>query len=167
MISTDISLTTYAEDDYSIFIKSNKELERLLLKKLIYIAASPNIAGVALTGRLSGMRKIKVGERIWRIIWRVVKEQGEVWGIGRRDHLEIYREVERRIAILGENPETNTLAQILLKLHTSAKPILERKDIPKEILEALIYEMGLSFETIMTLSVDESISLYERYLKNT
>lgn len=165
MISLDISLTTFAEDDYQKLIKKNKELERLLLKKLIYIATAPNKAGYALTGKLSGMRKIKVGDRIWRIIWRVVKERGEVWGIGRRDHLDIYREVERRIAILGENPQTHSLAMMLKRIHSQAEPIAKRKDLPREVLDALMHEMGLSLETIMTLSVGESISLYERYLK--
>ena len=115
--------------------------------------------------RLLSKNNVHLGRLLLKKLLRTNSSQ--VWGIGKRNHADIYKEVDKRIRLLGENPEANTLAQILLKLHSNAKPILEWTDIPKEILEALIYDMGLSFETIMTLSVGESISLYERYLKNT
>ena len=50
---------------------------------------------------LSGFYKIYVAKKTYRIVYRLTKtgkiEIVEVWGIGRRDKLEIYKIVSKRI----------------------------------------------------------------------
>ena len=49
---------------------------------------------------LTGFYKIYVAKKKYRIIYRIVKDKVEIieiWGIGRRDKMEIYKDVERRI----------------------------------------------------------------------
>jgi mRNA-degrading endonuclease RelE of RelBE toxin-antitoxin system len=164
--SGQLELISYAADDFRYITKKNSSLKKLILVKLLAIESEPALMGQPLTGSLADMRKIKVGDRIWRIVWKVLKKNSQVWGIGKRDHSEIYKEVERRINILGSNPETLPLANLLLQLQAKVLPDLIRSDISEEILLALHVEMGLSAQTITTLSPNEAESLYERYLKN-
>lgn len=162
----EIRLIEYAADDFRKYASKNKALRQAFFKKLLFIEAAPQLAGRPLTGPLSEMRKIKVGDRIWRIVWKALsKERSQVWGIGKRDHSDIYREVERRIKILGNHPETVSIAKMLSQLQQRLAPVLQRDDIPQHILEALYSEMKLSIETIETLSAEEAHSLYERYVK--
>ncbi|GBR75477.1 toxin ParE [Candidatus Termititenax persephonae] len=50
---------------------------------------------------LSGFYKIYVAKKTYRIVYRLTKEGQieiiEIWGIGRRDKLEIYKMVSKRI----------------------------------------------------------------------
>lgn len=166
MKKNELRLIDYAVEDFRRYATKNKALRQSIFKKLLYIETQPVLAGLPLTGPLNGMRKIVVGDRIWRIVWRVLTSRTPlVWGIGKRDHADIYREVERRIKLLGEDPHTVTIAEMLSSLQERVKPVVEREDIPREVLEALYHEMELSIQTIETLSAHEAISLYERYLQ--
>lgn len=165
MSKNEITLIKYAVEDFRTYASKNRALRLAIFKKLLFLEASPMQAGRPLTGPLSEMRKISVGDRIWRIVWKAInKNESQVWGIGKRDHSDIYREVERRIKILGANPETATIAEMLSALQLRVQPVLLRDDIPQHILDALYHEMKLSIETIETLNVEEAKSLFERYL---
>jgi mRNA interferase RelE/StbE len=73
------------------------------LKKMIQIERDPN-AGDPLLGGLIGYRKTTVGDRDWRVVWRVVQddagdfrvEVAEVWAVGYRKDSEVYAEIEQR-----------------------------------------------------------------------
>ena len=49
---------------------------------------------------LTGYYKIYVAKKSYRIIYRIIKnkiEIIEVWGIGKRDKMEIYKDIKKRI----------------------------------------------------------------------
>jgi len=49
---------------------------------------------------LTGYYKIYVAKKTYRIVYRIVKgevEIVEIWGIGKRDKMEVYKEVKKRI----------------------------------------------------------------------
>jgi mRNA interferase RelE/StbE len=49
---------------------------------------------------LTGYYKIYVAKKLYRIVYRIVKngiEIIEIWGIGKRDKMEIYKKVGKRI----------------------------------------------------------------------
>jgi len=49
---------------------------------------------------LTGFYKIYVAKKKYRIVYRIVKDEIEIieiWGIGKRDKLEIYEDVGKRI----------------------------------------------------------------------
>ena len=49
---------------------------------------------------LTGYYKIYVAKKKYRIVYRIVKDEIEIieiWGIGKRDKLEVYKEVGKRI----------------------------------------------------------------------
>ena len=49
---------------------------------------------------LTGYYKIYVFKKTYRIVYRIVKNEIEIieiWGIGKRDKMEIYKSVEKRI----------------------------------------------------------------------
>jgi mRNA interferase RelE/StbE len=49
---------------------------------------------------LTGYYKIYVAKKKYRIVYRIVKNEVEIieiWGIGKRDKMEIYKNVEKRI----------------------------------------------------------------------
>src|SRR5579862_3159384 len=74
----------------------------LFLKKLLRLEEVGKDAVQPLGGRLTGWRKIVVGDRNWRIIFTVDAEKrvATVWVIGDRDDSECYAEAERRVAAL-------------------------------------------------------------------
>ena len=80
-----------AIDDLVRLSKKNKELLRQVLKKILLIERNP-LAGHPLLGEFIGWRKLTVGDRHWRIIWRthtdeagtVIIEIAEIWAIGAR-----------------------------------------------------------------------------------
>jgi mRNA interferase RelE/StbE len=50
---------------------------------------------------LTGYYKIYVAKKSYRIVYRIIKEEIEIieiWGIGKRDKLEIYESIGQRIA---------------------------------------------------------------------
>jgi mRNA interferase RelE/StbE len=49
---------------------------------------------------LTGYYKIYVAKKKYRIVYRIVKDEIEIieiWGIGKRDKLEVYKDVGKRI----------------------------------------------------------------------
>jgi mRNA interferase RelE/StbE len=75
------------------------------MKKFALLERNPE-AGAPLGGVLAGFRKLTVGNRDWRIIWRVTNDPSgvvvidvaEVWAIGARAEGEVYEEMRARLA---------------------------------------------------------------------
>lgn len=67
---------------------------------MLLLEADP-LAGEPLLGSLIGYRKLVVGNRDWRIVWRAVTDQrgivsveiAEVWAVGARADSEVYSEM--------------------------------------------------------------------------
>lgn len=72
-------------------------------------------------GGLIGYRKITVGDRDWRIVWRVVQdnagdfrvEVAQVWAVGYRKDSEVYAHIRQRVADAGSSPKTKALTEVL------------------------------------------------------
>src|SRR6478672_12157559 len=86
-----VRLTDCAVDDLQALFKADPQIVRWALKKMIQLKRDPH-AGDPLLGGLIGYRKITVGDRDWRVVWRVEQddvgayliEVAEVWAVGYR-----------------------------------------------------------------------------------
>lgn len=91
------------------------------LARLIRLEDVGEAAGLPLGGELTGLRKVVVGDRAWRIIFRMSPDRtvATVWVLGDRADEECYRLAARRVAALGAtDPATASLAQALAQLLT-------------------------------------------------
>ena len=99
--------------------------QRLFSQKLIEIEKHGSQAGQPLGRGLRGWRKLVVGDRNWRIVFRVDEQRGvaTVCVIGDREDEACYHEAMKRVKEL-DNADANTLAEAMLELLGSRK---ERK----------------------------------------
>ncbi len=97
--------------------------------KLLEIEAKGSQAGEALGRDLVGWRKLVVGNRDWRIVFRVDKTEtvATVCVIGDRDNGACYEEAKRRAERL-DNDDASSLAESMMELLGSRK---ERKAAQK------------------------------------
>jgi mRNA interferase RelE/StbE len=117
-----------AIDDLRALNKKDPQILGQIFKKLALLEISAD-AGQPLAGPLSGYRKLTVGNRTWRIIWRLFKESNgqmvieiaEVWAIGARSDDEIYKEMKRRLSKAKRSPATKSLEQVIEILDRSRK----------------------------------------------
>jgi mRNA interferase RelE/StbE len=85
----------YKTLDGSIKILANKQLEKLMKNPYIgeELGNKNNI-------NLTGYYKIYFAKKTHRIVYRIVKNEIEIieiWGIGKRDKMEIYHAINKRI----------------------------------------------------------------------
>jgi len=89
------ALKDYKSLDGSIKVLVNKRIEKL--KEDAYIGEKlVNKNNIDLTGYY----KIYVAKKKYRIVYRIVKNEVEIieiWGIGKRDKMEVYKDVWKRI----------------------------------------------------------------------
>lgn len=83
------------------------------LQKLLEIEKHGEKAGKPLGRELTGWRKLTVGDRNWRIVFRVAGEVATVCVIGDREDEACYREATRR-AVEVARGEVTTLAQSMM-----------------------------------------------------
>lgn len=99
------------------------------LKKLIEIEQKGSQAGVPLGKGLTGWRKITVGDRNWRIVFRVNLDEtvATICVIGDREDEACYIEAQKRAEDV-ENADAMSLAEAMMEVHGSRK---ERKAATK------------------------------------
>ena len=97
----DIQFIPEAAKDYKLLDGSIKKLVNDKMEKL---EENPYL-GEALGNKnnidLTGFYKIYVYKKIYRIVYRIVNDEVEIieiWGIGKKDKMEIYKEVRKRIS---------------------------------------------------------------------
>jgi len=96
----DIQFIPEAEKDYKSLDGS---IKKLVNEKIDNLRDHPYVGeelGVKNNIDLTGFYKIYVAKKKYRIVYRIVKDEIEIieiWGIGKRDKLEVYRDVEKRI----------------------------------------------------------------------
>src|SRR5688572_10935702 len=98
---------------------------RLFLQKLIRLEAIGKAAGQPLGRGLSGYYKIVVGDRNWRIVSTVDREEtaATVVVIGDRADAACYEQAQKRLAAIDpQSPATASLAAAMLEL-----PQLQKK----------------------------------------
>ena len=116
-MSIRVELTADALDDLDRYARSGN-IERFLAKLVRLEQEGPD-AGRPLRGELHGFRKIVVGDRDWRIIFRTDAAQtvATVWVIGDRADSECYEQAAGRVVALGQRqPEVASLAAAVLRI---------------------------------------------------
>lgn len=164
-----VRLTADAVEDLRALFKTDPQIVRWALKKMIQIERDPN-AGAPLLGGLIGYRKITVGDRDWRVVWRVVQddagdfrvEVAEVWAVGYRKDNEVYEEISQRVAAAGPSPRTKALTEVL-GLFTkqasdlTATPEPEKPEpVPKWLTDALLYVVHLPAFQVAEMTLEEA-----------
>jgi mRNA interferase RelE/StbE len=128
---TVVRLTDAALADLQSMVrKGDPQVVRWALKKCLLLERDPE-AGEALRGALIGYRKLVVGDRNWRIVWRVthddqgrpVVDVAEVWALGARSDSEVYAEMTARVTTLSATPATLPLAEAIERLGKVASGI--------------------------------------------
>ncbi|MGF1618075.1 MAG: type II toxin-antitoxin system RelE/ParE family toxin [Acidimicrobiia bacterium] len=167
-----VRFTDAALGDLQQLQRKDPQIVRSILKKCLLLERNP-YAGEPLLGALVGYRKLVVGARHWRIVWRVVDEEtidvAEVWAAGARADSEVYAELERRIDAMGDTPLSHALGQIVSMLAPKAgieatpdPPLAD--PIPRWLRDRLIYTAGASPVHLADLSGSEAMALWEKYL---
>jgi len=98
------------------------------LKKMLLLETDP-YAGEPLVGRLVGYRKLVVGNRDWRLVWRVITDErgaviidvAEVWAVGARTDAAVYEEMVTRVDELPDGRVRRSLADVVEQLGKRAK----------------------------------------------
>jgi mRNA interferase RelE/StbE len=127
-VAVRVQLIDDALADLEKLAESGKK--KAFLKKLLEIEQKGSAAGVALGRDLAGWRKITVGDRNWRIIFRVNPEEtvATVCVIGDREDEACYEEAQKRAEDV-EDADAMSLAEAMMELHGSRK---ERKAAMKK-----------------------------------
>jgi mRNA interferase RelE/StbE len=93
-------------------------LERFLAK-LVRLEDAGKEAGLPLGAGLTTWRKIVVGDRNWRIIFQMNRDEtvATVWVIGDRDDAACYQEAAERVRAMGAGkPEAESLSAVMFRL---------------------------------------------------
>lgn len=147
-----VRLTNGALDDLQNLFKADPQIVRWALRKMIQLERDPN-AGELLLGGLIGYRKITVGDRDWRVVWRVERDEvgdylvevAEAWAVGYRKDSEVYAEISQRITQAGPTPKTQALSEVLeifakqsRDLTATQEPV-KPEPVPKWLTETLLF----------------------------
>lgn len=165
-----------AIDDLLRLSKKNKELLRQVLKKILLIERNP-LAGHPLLGGFIGWRKLTVGDRHWRIIWRtytdeigsVIVEIAEIWAIGARADSKIYKELRDRLDTLAPNQKVQSLREVIAYLGQGVMPLKDsdiREPVPLWLALRLLKNLHISQAEIDLMDAEGAMSIWENYLIN-
>src|SRR5690242_16058918 len=123
-----VELTEHAAADLARY--QDSDIYRRLLAKLIYLEENGEDAGHPLGGALTGLRKIVVGDRNWRILYSLNADKtvATVHAIGDRADDEVYEEAARRVETLTtQSEEARSLAAMMFQLSESKRKRKRRK----------------------------------------
>jgi len=185
-----VRFTEEAISDLRGLARKDPQIVRACFKKFLVLERNPH-AGEPLLGGLVGFRKLTVGDRTWRIVWRVgtdvagqnVVEVAEVWAVGAREDAQVYAEVSSRVAALGDDPITQPLAQVLqtlskvraLRLDVAAAQhdaedadsvMTEsaREPIPIWLAGRLTQQAGYTQDELARLSPEEAMDAWDAWM---
>ncbi|QNP70963.1 type II toxin-antitoxin system RelE/ParE family toxin [Streptomyces roseirectus] len=166
-----VRFTEAAAADLDALHRRDPQTARAALHKILMLERDP-YAGRPLVGDLVGFRKLDVGDRHWRIVWRVLKsadgtttvEVSEIWAVGARKDAAVYEEVRRRLDTLPDTPATRELQGLLERfgLRTTTTPPPE--PAPGWLVDRLIHKTGLSEEEAKALPLDQAIAHWEEWM---
>lgn len=172
-----VRLTSDAVGDLERMLrKGDPQVVRWAFKKMIHLEQNPE-AGDALLGGLMGWRKIAVGDRDWRLVWRVthdgagavVVDVAEIWAFGARSDSEVYEEMEARIAAAPQTPHTTALADVLVTLGKLTEDLeaapepTSPEPLPRWLRESLLYVVQVPAAQIDGLTRHEADQLWLDY----
>jgi mRNA interferase RelE/StbE len=147
------------------------------LKKMLVLERDPN-AGAPLLGKLINYRKIVVGDRDWRIVWRtttdarghVTVDIAEVWAVGARSDDEVYAEVAARARSLGQSPVRTSLERVIADLGkavkgVTAKPVAQARSAPEPwLVDRLVHTVGLTRADVEQMTSEEAVDAWTAYM---
>lgn len=160
--------------------KGDPQVVRWALKKCLLLGRDP-LAGEELRGGLVGYRKLVVGDRNWRVVWRVthddtgrpVVDVAEVWALGARADAEVYEEMLARVAMLPAAPSTIPLAEVVERLGrlaggispTRAEPTRgpDQGSAPDWLVQALVKVAGMHPEEVAALHPDDAAARWAAF----
>lgn len=157
--------------------KGDPQVVRWALKKCLLLERNPE-AGEELRGGLIGFRKIVVGNRDWRIVWRVTHESGtvtvdvaEVWAFGARSDAEVYAEVQERVAVLEEQPHTvplsdaiAALGKVAFGLEAAEEPVTNV--LPGWLVHVLVNVVKMPPAEVRRLTADHAQEVWDAYIRS-
>lgn len=175
-----VRLTAPALEDLERLLKKDPQIVRWALKKMILLERDPE-AGEPLLGQLIGWRKLTVGDRDWRIVWRVTADDAgtvtitiaEVWAIGARSEAAVYDEMNARVAQAEQTPSTTALAEVIALLgrhaarddvEASVEP--QADPVPVWLRERLVHTAGLDHADVDQMTGADAMQRWDRYMIN-
>lgn len=175
-----VRLTSAAVDDLRDLFKADPQIVRWALKKMIQLEGDPN-AGDPLLGGLIGYRKITVGDRDWRVVWRVEQDEvgdylidvAEVWAVGYRKDSEVYTEIKQRIADAGPTPKTKALSEVLELFAKQGRDLTATPEpdkpepVPKWLTEALLYVVRIPASRVEGMSLEQAEKAWTDHISGT
>ncbi len=143
-----------------------------ILKKILLLEANPQ-AGEPLGGDLTGYRKLVVGNRQWRVVYRV-DDQGavvvcEIWAAGARSDSEVYTEATRRVTAAAEaGPELVGLRDTIERLGRAAAGVeapeeAEAEPVPDWLADRLVHTVGMARVEVAALDAETAFERWEQY----
>jgi len=171
-----VRLTDGAIEDLRSLLKVDPQIVRWAFKKMIHLEQDPR-AGDPLLGGLIGYRKITVGDRDWRVVWRIAEDQlggfrvevAEVWAVGYRNESEVYTEVSSRVAAAGDSPAKRALSDVLDLFAKPARDLAatpeptEPEVAPKWLTEVLLNVVGLRHDQVEAMTLAEAEQAWTDY----
>lgn len=173
-----VRLTCPAFQDLTGLLKKDPQIVRWALKKMLLLERNPE-AGEPLLGTPVGWRKLTVGDRNWRIVWRVgVDDSGsititiaEIWAVGARSDAAVYDEVTARVAAAPRTEASMALSEViqLLGKHASTTAIRPMPEpvpdpVPHWLRDRLVHTADLSFQDVAAMTGSEAMTRWERYM---
>ena len=147
------------------------------LKKMLLLQTDPQ-ASEPLLGSLIGYRKLVVGNRDWRIVWRASTDErgtltievAEVWAVGARSDSDVYTEMTQRVASLGDTPVRRSLSEILDELGKrakglQAKPVAPAPSGPEPwLVDRLVHTAGLDREAVLAMTSEQAVDVWTEHI---
>lgn len=171
-----VRLTEPAVGDLTRLVRLDPQIARQALKKMILLERDPD-AGEAPLGALIGFRKLTVGDRHWRIVWRVtaddtgrdVVEIVEVWAAGARADGEVYAEMTERVDLLPDTPQTQALADVINALGRSAGDVSATRQpttevVPEWLVDRLVHTAGMTRADVEAMAPEHAMQTWEGFI---
>lgn len=147
------------------------------LKKMLLLATDP-LAGEPLLGSLIGYRKLVVGNRDWRVVWRATTDDrgsvrveiAEFWGVGARSDNEVYAEMTDRVASLPDSPVRHSFAAVLADLGKRAKGLeasqpMQAPSGPEVwLVERLVHAAGLDRDEVHAMTSEQAVDAWTAHV---
>lgn len=175
---TVVRLTDAAVEDLHALNRLDPQILKWALKKMLLLETDPD-AGEPLVGDLIGWRKLTVGDRDWRIVWRVthdasgnvVVDVAEVWAAGARSDQAVYAEMSSRVASLPDSPHTVALKDALAKLAVAGiraraeptQPSQAGSHLPKWLRDSLRERVGLNDAALSAISFEDAVETWNAW----
>jgi mRNA interferase RelE/StbE len=176
--TVEIRLTAAAVDDLRILAKSDPQLLRTALMKMLILERNP-MAGEPLSGRLMTFRKLKFGKRGHRIIWRSHEEQeglividvAIIWAVGARSDEAVYKEMMQRVSVLPKSPASTTLKEVVGRLGRAVsgieslfeKSVTNAEVLPDWLLSRLVDDVGLHLQDAQSLTKSQALDVWTHW----